>query len=152
MNYSGFSSLNFILSQLPYGCLIKKLIEGPLCKLKRIELEISSNFDPMNSSKFSMNHLEVHDITLRMIIEAGLIKAETKVFAATDDKISGVLNSDGSITLNIDNQPKNFPFPSGAARSITKTSVSGWIFWKIDDNGRINDLLFYKKKYIEIAK
>lgn len=96
-----------------------------------------------------MKYIEVPDITLRMIIEAGIIKAGTTLFAASDKNITATLNDDGSLNLIINNEPKIFPFPSGAARAITKTSVSGWIFWKIDDNGILNDLTFYKRKYIE---
>lgn len=96
-----------------------------------------------------MKYTEVPDITLRMIIEASILEAGTKVFAASDDNVTGTLNKDGSITLTIDGQPKIFPYPSGAARAITKTSVNGWIFWKINDNGSLNDLTFYKRKYVE---
>jgi len=97
-----------------------------------------------------MKYIEIPDITLKTIIESGIIKTGTKVFAISDNQITGVLNNDGSLTLNIDNQQKIFPFPSGAARAVTKTSVNGWIFWMIDDNGTINNLKFYKEKYMEI--
>lgn len=96
-----------------------------------------------------MKYTEVPDITLSMIIEAGILTPGTTVHAAHDEKILGTLNIDGSITLNTNNQEQTFPYPSGAARAITRTSVNGWIFWKIKDNGQTNDLSYYKKKYIE---
>lgn len=95
-----------------------------------------------------MKYNEVPDITLKMIIDSGLIKPDTKVYASSIPEISGKINHDGSITLLIDNQQKNFPFPSGAARSIVKTSVNGWIFWKIMDSGQLKDLSYFKKEYI----
>lgn len=95
-----------------------------------------------------MKYNEVPDITLKMIIDSGLIKPDTKVFASSNPEISGKINQDGSISLLIENQQKNFPFPSGAARSIVKISVNGWIFWKIMDSGQLKDLSYFKKEYI----
>jgi hypothetical protein len=71
------------------------------------------------------------------------------VYADLDKSIQGVINIDGSITLNIDKKEQTFPYPSGAARAITKTSVNGWIFWMIGEGDTLKDLTFYKKKYIE---
>lgn len=96
-----------------------------------------------------MKYPEVPDITLKMIIDSGLIKPDTKVFASSNPEISGKINQDGSISLFIDNQQKNFPFPSGAARSIVKISVNGWIFWKIMDSGQLKDLSHFKKEYLK---
>lgn len=35
----------------------------------------------------------------------------------------------------------------GAGRAITKTSINGWKYWRILDNGVYNDLSYYKEKY-----
>ena len=101
-----------------------------------------------------MKYDEVPDVTLKMIIESGIIKPDTKVYASLNyqavgsPQIIGNLNKDGSISFYIDNQLKTFPFPSGAARAIAKISVNGWIFWKILDSGQYKELSFFKEKYL----
>ncbi len=99
-----------------------------------------------------MEYKELPDITLKMIIDSGLIKPGTKVYASVDPHITGTINQDGSISLLTGNKIKNFPFPSGAARSIVNSSVNGWIFWKIKDFNEFKDLSFYKKEFIKRYK
>lgn len=94
-----------------------------------------------------MNYNEIPDVTLKMILDIGILKIGTRVYASPDNKITGTLDKEGSITLNIENEIKIFPFPSGAARSITKTSVNGWKFWRVLENGNYNELSYYKEKY-----
>lgn len=94
-----------------------------------------------------MEYLEEQDITLQMIIAVGLLKPGVKLYAASDHSIQGTLNSDGSITLEIEGNTKTFPYPSGAARAIRNISVSGWIFWKVKEDGSLVDLLKYKERY-----
>ena len=94
-----------------------------------------------------MNYKEIPDITLKMIIDAGIIAIGTKVYAYPDNKIFGTLDEEGAITVNICTELKTFPFPSGAARAIIKTSVNGWKFWRILENGQYNELSYYKEKY-----
>lgn len=93
-----------------------------------------------------MNYLEQQDITLEMVIKAGLLEAGTAVYAASDSNITGMLNADGSIELTIDGTKKVFPYPSGAARAIRNISVSGWVFWKVKENGQLTDLIKCKQK------
>ncbi|MFA6248446.1 MAG: hypothetical protein WC615_16015 [Mucilaginibacter sp.] len=93
-----------------------------------------------------MNYLEQEDITLEMVIKAGLLKPGTTVYAASDSNITGTLNADGSIELTIDGTKKVFPYPSGAARAVRNISVSGWVFWKVKENGQLTDLLKYKQR------
>jgi len=99
-----------------------------------------------------MKYNEVPDITLKMIIDSGLIKSDTKVFASINHEIIGNINRDGSITLFINNQQKTFPFPSGAARAIVKLSVNGWLFWKILDSNQYKELSYFKQEYIKKFK
>ena len=94
-----------------------------------------------------MSYIEIPDVTLKMIIDSKIIKIGTKVYASSDNNIVGTINKEGAIILNIGNEKRVFPFPSGAARAITKTSVNGWKFWKILDNGQFNELSNYKEKY-----
>lgn len=94
-----------------------------------------------------MKYLEEQDITLEMIIKVALLKPGTLVYAASDDAVTGILNDDGSITLKIDGIIKTFPYPSGAARAVRNISVSGWVFWKVKEDGKLIDLLKYKEKY-----
>ena len=95
-----------------------------------------------------MTYKEIPDVTLRMIIDAGFIEIGTKVYSSPNNDIIGTLDKDGAITFQINNEIKTFPFPSGAARAITKTSVNGWKYWRILDNGEYYELNYYKRMYI----
>lgn len=94
-----------------------------------------------------MKYAETPDITLKMIIDVGLIKNGIKIYSSPSNEIIGTLDKDGAITLEIDNEIKTFPFPSGAARAITKTSINGWKYWRILDGGEYYELSYYKEKY-----
>lgn len=94
-----------------------------------------------------MKYIETPDITLKMIINAGIINIGTKVYAKPNNEIVGTLDREGAITFEIDNEIKTFPFPSGAGRAITKSSINGWKFWRILENGIYNELSYYKEKY-----
>ena len=95
---------------------------------------------------FDVGYLEQQDITLAMVIEAGLLKPGITVYAASDNNITGILNGDGSIELVINGSKKIFPYPSGAARAVRNISVSGWIFWKVKEDGKLVELLRYKRQ------
>ena len=95
-----------------------------------------------------MEYQEKPDITLKDIIENGFIEAKTEVFAYNDDKISGILNNEGGIEIEVDGIKKTFPFPSGAARAFAKTSVNGWKFWKIKFNDEFIELAELKQRYL----
>lgn len=97
-----------------------------------------------------MAYAEQQDITLEMVIEAGLIKPGTMLYASSDYNITGILNADGSIELTIDEIKKVFPYPSGAARAIRNISVSGWVFWKVLEDGKYLELLNFKKRFLEL--
>ena len=96
-----------------------------------------------------MKYNEIPDITLKMIIDSGIIKPNTKVHASINPDIIGTINKDGSITLTVDNKQQIFPFPSGAARAIKNMSLNGWIFWQIKDSGQFKTLSSFKQEYIK---
>lgn len=96
-----------------------------------------------------MKYKEIPDITLKMIIEAGIIEPGTNVYANSKDEVIGTLDINGSITVILGDEKKIFPYPSGAARAFTKTSVNGWKFWRILENGKYFNLSYYKKKFEE---
>ncbi len=91
-------------------------------------------------------------ITLEMIIDQGLINPNIPIFGPKSDTPTGILNSDGSVSVTIIGKAKTYPYPSGAARSIEKMSLNGWIYWHVNDNGTYRNLDYYRKKYIEINK
>lgn len=92
-----------------------------------------------------MKYEEKKDIELKKLIEEGLIKPNSKVYASSVEKTEGIINKNGSISLTINGEEKNFPYPSGAARAIVKLSVNGWKFWKIKENDRFVELSEIKK-------
>ena len=57
-----------------------------------------------------MAYKEIPDITLKMIINAGIIKIGTKVYSSPNNEIIGTLDKEGAITFEIDNEMKTFPF------------------------------------------
>jgi hypothetical protein len=95
-----------------------------------------------------MRYEEKPDIELKNLIDEGLIKPNTKVYASSDEKIEGLINKKGAIILTIDGKEKIFPFPSGAARAIVNLSVNGWKFWRIKENERFVELSEIKKRYL----
>jgi len=97
-----------------------------------------------------VGYTEQQDITLEMIIKAGLLESGTKVYAASDSSITGTLNEDGSIELIIKGKTKIYPYPSGAARAVRNISVSGWIFWKVMEDGKLLELLTFKKRFLDL--
>ena|SRR5688500_8308089 len=94
-----------------------------------------------------MEYKESPDITLKMIIAAGIIEAGTKVYARSNMDIVGVITSNGGIILKIGNEEIIYPYPSGAARSITKSSVNGWIFWMIKIGNDFQELSVIRELY-----
>jgi Protein of unknown function (DUF2924) len=42
-----------------------------------------------------------------------------------------VMSTESGVTFRV--RGANFPTPSAAAKFITKSSVNGWAFWKIDN-------------------
>lgn len=94
-----------------------------------------------------MTYKEIPDITLKMIIKVGIIKIGTKVYSSPDYITTGTLDKNGAITFEIDNEIKTFPFPSGAARAITKKNINGWKYWKIYENEKYHDLCYFKALY-----
>nr|WP_315418009.1 hypothetical protein [uncultured Pedobacter sp.] len=94
-----------------------------------------------------MEYIEQQDVTLDIIIKSGLLKENTTVYAGSDTSITGTLNLDGSITLLIGGIEKTYPYPSGAARAIRNISVSGWVFWKVLENGEFVELLTFKRRF-----
>jgi len=95
-----------------------------------------------------MEYQEKPDITLKDIINDGFIQPNISVYASTNEEISGTINIEGAIEIKIDGVKKVFPFPSGAARAFTKTSVNGWKFWKIYYNNELIELSELKRKYL----
>lgn len=91
-------------------------------------------------------------ITLEMIINHGLINPDIPIFGPKRDTPTGILNSDGSISVTVYGKAKTYPYPSGAARAIEKTSLNGWLYWHINENGTYRNLDYYRKKYAEIKK
>ena len=53
-----------------------------------------------------MRYEEIPDITLKMIINSGIIKVGTKVYSSPDNEIIGTLDKEGAITFEIDNEMK----------------------------------------------
>ena len=97
-------------------------------------------------------NLPQQSITLKMIIDSGLIQPEALLISKLKQDITGILNADGSISLNLKGQIKNFFSPSGAARAIEKRSINGWIYWIIKESGVPKELAIFREEYKKIKK
>jgi hypothetical protein len=97
-----------------------------------------------------MGFIEYTNITLKMILDSGLVEAGTCIYSSSQPEVKGKINSDGSITLLLNRQDKVFHSPSGAARAVVKLSVNGWTFWKLLVNNEYKELSFLRKLYKDL--
>lgn len=88
--------------------------------------------------------MELTEITLKMIVQAGLLQPETNIYSSTKPPVSAKINSDGSITVSFN---RTFPSPSGAAKAITNSSINGWKFWRVLVNNEHKELSFFREEY-----
>lgn len=94
-----------------------------------------------------MPYLEFPTTSLKMLIDAHILAPGTSLRAESDDSVSALLNADGSISLAIEGNLREYQSPSAAAKALTGKSVNGWVFWKVDESGQINTLAFFRSKY-----
>ncbi len=94
-----------------------------------------------------MPDIEISSITLKMLLDTGILKAGTRLYAESDNSIVANLSPDGNIVLNINNEVIVKQSLSGAARAITGKSLNGWLFWSIDESGVMQTLSFFRSKY-----
>lgn len=99
-----------------------------------------------------MEFIEYTNVTLKMLIDAGVIKADTEIYSSSQPEIIGKIKSNGSISILLGSQYKTFHSPSGAAKAILKVSVNGWIFWKILFENEYKELSFLRELYLNKQK
>jgi hypothetical protein len=88
--------------------------------------------------------MELTEITLRMVMDSGLLTPGTLIYSSTDPVQTAVVNSDGTIKISGE---KVFYSPSGAAKSITDSSINGWRFWKVLLDDVYVELSFFREQY-----
>jgi hypothetical protein len=94
-----------------------------------------------------MEYPEAPGITLKTLLDEGILPAGILLHPLTDSTIPGTLMADGSIRLQLGNSFKDFPSPSGAARAIGKRSLNGWLFWQVMEGQSLYNLAHYRKLY-----
>ena len=94
-----------------------------------------------------MSYNVLTEITLKMIIESGVMKPDTIIYSDSEPVICGKINDQGLIVLTIENEIKIFPYPSGAARAIINLSVNGWKFWKVKFGDEMKELSYYRELF-----
>lgn len=94
-----------------------------------------------------MSYLETHSVTLKMLLDAGILKAGIRLHAESDENMIATLSPDGNILLNINGKTVEKQSLSGAARAITGKSLNGWLFWSINELGTMQTLSFFRSKY-----
>lgn len=88
--------------------------------------------------------MELTEITLKMIVDSGILKPETTIYSSTKQPVSGKINNDGSITVSFNKKYKSL---SGAAKSITGSNINGWRFWQVRVNDEFKELTFFREEY-----
>jgi len=95
---------------------------------------------------------DLTEITLKMLLDAGIIEKGTVLYSDTNPTKTAKINSEGCIEVNIDGSTKIFPFPSGAARAIVNLSVNGWKFWKVKIKNEFKEISELRQLYKERKK
>ncbi|SDX36676.1 hypothetical protein SAMN05444410_11451 [Hydrobacter penzbergensis] len=95
----------------------------------------------------SANTLKKTSITLKMLIDVGLLHAGQEIFCE-NPSIKGVINLDGSITVNVDGKDCHFEYLSGAARHIEKRSLNGWLYWHTSIEGEKFCIGSFRDQYL----
>lgn len=95
---------------------------------------------------------DLTEITLKMLLEEGIIEKGTILYSDTNPATTAKINSDGFIDLSINGNQKLYPFPSGAARALVNLSVNGWKFWKIEINNEMKEISELRQIYKERKK
>jgi len=91
--------------------------------------------------------VEMTSITLKMLIDAGVLIPGQVIHPIKGSRqVEGVLNEDGTISLNIDTRGKRFNSPSGAAKAVENSSINGWIYWGVKEQGNMVELSVFRQK------
>ena len=88
------------------------------------------------------------NVSLKMLIEGGILNAGQEI-VCRNSKIKGCINSDGSITLDINGSKRDFEYLSGAARFIEKISLNGWLYWHVITNGKKQPIGIFRDEYLK---
>lgn len=99
-----------------------------------------------------MSFIEYTEISLKMIVESGLITPGTVIYSSSEPQATAKINADGSVSLYINGSLKTYAYPSGAARAVTKLSVNGWTFWKIAVENEYKELAFLREQFVRLKK
>lgn len=83
-------------------------------------------------------------ITLKNVIDAGHLVAGTPVVSTNSVwPANGVVNADGSITVN----GTTYPTPSAAAGAVKGGAANGWDFWAVEDASGKTTLATLRARY-----
>jgi hypothetical protein len=96
-----------------------------------------------------MNSLQITEITIKMLIDSGILEVNTKIYSNSKPVVIGTIDIDGLIQLKIGNELKKFPYLSGAARAVVNLSVNGWKFWRIERDKKMIELSELRKVYVQ---
>jgi hypothetical protein len=88
-------------------------------------------------------------ITLKMLIDGGVLNTSQEIFC-DNPAIKGILNADGSITVNIDGKDQTFNYLSGAARHIEKRSLNGWLYWHVKNGTEKYAIGSFRDEYLKL--
>lgn len=85
-------------------------------------------------------------ITLKQVIDAGHLTAGAPVVSTNSVwPANGVVNADGSITVN----GTSHPTPSAAAGAVKGGAANGWDFWAIEDAGGKTALATLRARFVD---
>jgi Restriction Enzyme Adenine Methylase Associated len=88
------------------------------------------------------------NISLKMLIDSGILNEGQEIFCRNPN-IKGIINNDGSITLDINDKKMAFGYLSGAARFIEKISLNGWLYWHVIHNNEKQPIGIFRDEYLK---
>lgn len=91
------------------------------------------------------------NVTLKMLLNSGILSKGLSLLCNNPD-VSGTLNDDASITIQVGGKEKTFEFLSGAARFIEKRSLNGWIYWSVIVDGERRNLSDFRDQYLKVIE
>lgn len=83
-----------------------------------------------------MNALDPVGISLKMLIEAGILHEGQEIYPLNGKPVVGIIQANGKVEVTLNSQKKSYLSLSGAARGVEDLSINGWNYWYTKQDGR----------------
>lgn len=83
-----------------------------------------------------MNALDTIGVSLKMLIEAGILHEGQEIYPLNGKSVVGILQASGKVEITLNGQKKSYLSLSGAARGVEDLSINGWNYWYTKEDGK----------------